>query len=131
MGTNDDDWIGQERAQALTAHLGPLLPDTLAGYRLAASVAACEAAVAAALALWVQGQAGAALAVLGSPGTDEGRAALLPVIAAFKSAADAINAAVGDDADRGRVALAVLEERSIEFSAAQRLLARRAEGNDG
>jgi hypothetical protein len=98
---------------------------------MASVVADCEATVALALALYVQGQPADALHLLGDPQTAQGRSTMLPVLAALAAATDALTAAIGDDADRGRLAVMALEQRAAEYAEASREFARRTERNAG
>lgn len=86
---------------------------------MAATVADIEGRVSAALVHYVEGDPQACLRVLGVP--DDQLAALLalvPVLAAFDAATEALAAAVGDDPVRGHVALTTLRERAAEYAAA-------------
>jgi hypothetical protein len=76
-----------------------------------AALASLEAAIAAKLALYVQGDPRALDDFARDP-------AGVAVVCAFAAAAEAINAAVGDDATRGYAALATLHERAAEYTAA-------------
>jgi hypothetical protein len=99
---------------------------------LLAGLAQLEAETAAALALFVQGGPGALDRLLGKAPVDGVTQMLvgLPVVAAFGAAAEAINAAVGDDPTRGYAALATLQERAAEYAAAhQQLIGRHTGGN--
>jgi hypothetical protein len=90
---------------------------------IAGALADMQTKVAAALALYVQGDGAAAAAMLGETSN-------LAVLAAFGAAAEMLNAAIGDDPTRGYAALATLHERSAEFAAAhQELIARPTGGN--
>lgn len=96
---------------------------------LLAALADMEAQTAAALALYIQGCPGALDHLLGA---GAGGLVGLPVVAAFAAAAEAINAAVGDDPSRGYAALATLQERAAEYAAAhQEIIARPAGPNAG
>jgi hypothetical protein len=99
---------------------------------LLAGLAQLEAETSAALALYVQGGTGALDRLLGR--SPDGVAAMLigmPVAAAFGAAAEALNAAVGDDPTRGYAALATLQERAAEYAAIhQELISRPTDGND-
>lgn len=96
---------------------------------LLAGLAELEAQTAAALALYVQGVPGALDRLLGR---GAGRLVGLPIVAAFAAAAEAINAAVGDDPARGYAALATLQERAAEYAAAhQEIVGRHTGGNAG
>ena len=97
---------------------------------MAAALADCEAKIAAALALYIEGDQAAMQAILGQPTDLASSMATVPVIASFAAALEAINAAVGDDPTRGYAALASIHERAAEYSAArEQLITRNAEGN--
>lgn len=116
----------QERVSNLDIRLAHMAdPQIRAG--TAATVADCEAKIAAALALYLEGEAAAVLALMGSPTSDHGATVLVSTMAALGAANEALTAAVGDDADRGRLAVMVLRERSAEYNQAADILLRRAE----
>ena len=117
----------EDLAAALCDQLRPQLPDPRARHGVAATVADCESRVAAALALFLQGESAAVLAVLGTPETAAGRAQIVPLIALMTAAAGAVTAAVGDDPSRGYAALATLQERSAEYAEAFQLLTQHTE----
>lgn len=87
---------------------------------LLAALAGMEAQTAAALALYLQCIPGALDRLLGA---GAGGLVGLPVVAAFAAAAEALNAAVGDDPTRGYAAVATLQERAAEYAAAQEIIA--------
>jgi hypothetical protein len=115
----------QERVENLDVRLAHMPPPIRAG--TAAVLADCEAKIAAALALYLQGEAAAVLSLLGSPTGDHGATVLVSTLAALGAASEALTAAIGDDADRGQLAVMVLRERSAEYSQAADILLRRAE----
>lgn len=92
---------------------------------IAAALAEMQTKVAAALALYVQGDGAAAAAMLGESNN-------LSVLAAFGAAAEMLDAAIGDDASRGWAALVTLQERAAEYATAhQELIGRHTGGNAG
>jgi hypothetical protein len=116
----------EERVSNLDVRLAHLAdPQIRAG--TAAVLADCEAKIAAALALYLQGETAAVFALLGSPATDHGATVMVSTLAALSAASEALTAAIGDDADRGRLAVMVLRERSAEFNQAADILQQRAE----
>jgi hypothetical protein len=116
----------QERVTNLDVRLAHLAdPQIRAG--TAAMLADCEAKVAASLALYLEGEIAAVFALLGSPTTDHGATVLVSTLAALSAATEALTATIGDDADRGRLAVMVLRERSAEYNQAADILLRRAE----
>lgn len=121
--TSGNDRIGR-------LHQHPLVRSAAAERRdyAAAGVAQTESEVAAALALWLQAQPDGLQSLL--------RLHQLPafaevlVVTTFEACAEALVAAVGDDATRGWAAVMAVQERSAEFAAvAVEMKARHAAGN--
>jgi hypothetical protein len=111
-----------DRLTALRRTL-PADMDTARRSVVMAALAGLEAAIAAKLALYVQGDPHALDDVARDPSG-------VAVVCAFAAAAEAINAAVGDDATRGYAALATLHERAAEYTAAHHEITGRPTGGN-